>query len=101
VLRDLDERRLTTAAAAQLLGLEHRQVYRLLKPYRTEGPAVDLEASRSLQQPAQTRGSSHQGVDRDGAGNDGDRCLWGSVLTDHRTEVMRPPRAIGEVVTDL
>jgi 2-methylcitrate dehydratase PrpD len=39
VLRDLDQRRLTAAAAAQLLGLERRQVYRLLKAYRTEGPA--------------------------------------------------------------
>jgi Winged helix-turn helix len=38
VLRDLDQRRLTTAAAAQLLGLERRQVFRLLKAYRTEGP---------------------------------------------------------------
>ena len=37
VLRDLDQRRLTTAAAAQLLGLERRQVFRLLKAYRTEG----------------------------------------------------------------
>ena len=39
VLRDLDQRRLTAAAAAQLLELERRQVYRLLKAYRTEGPA--------------------------------------------------------------
>jgi hypothetical protein len=38
VLRDLDRRRLTTAAAGQLLGLERRQVFRLLKAYRTEGP---------------------------------------------------------------
>ena len=38
VLRDLDRCRLTTAAAAQLLGLERRQVFRLLKAYRTEGP---------------------------------------------------------------
>src|SRR5215469_13466525 len=38
VLRDLDQKRLTTAAAAQLLGLERRQVFRLLKSYRTEGP---------------------------------------------------------------
>src|ERR1700745_2963001 len=38
VLRDLDPRRLTTVAAAQLLGLERRQVFRLLKAYRTEGP---------------------------------------------------------------
>jgi transposase len=39
VLRDLDQHRLTTTAAAQLLGLERRQVYRLLKAYRAEGPA--------------------------------------------------------------
>ena len=37
VLRDLDQRRLTAAAAAQLLGLERRQVFRLLKAYRSEG----------------------------------------------------------------
>ena len=37
VLRDMDQRRLTTEAAAQLLGLERRQVFRLLKAYRTEG----------------------------------------------------------------
>jgi hypothetical protein len=37
VLRDLDRKRLTTQAAAQLLGLERRQVFRLLKAYRTEG----------------------------------------------------------------
>ena len=37
VLRDLDQKRLTTSAAAQLLGLERRQVFRLLKSYRTEG----------------------------------------------------------------
>jgi transposase len=39
VLRDLDQRRLTTEAATQLLGLERRQVFRLLKAYRTEGAA--------------------------------------------------------------
>ena len=37
VLRDLDQKRLTTVAAGQLLGLERRQVFRLLKAYRTEG----------------------------------------------------------------
>ena len=37
VLQDLDRRRLTPAAAGQLLGLERRQVFRLLKAYRTEG----------------------------------------------------------------
>jgi hypothetical protein len=39
VLRDLDQRRLTTEAAAQLLRLERRQVFRLLKAYRIEGAA--------------------------------------------------------------
>ena len=39
VLRELDQRRLTTAAAGQLLGLERRQVFRLLKTYRAEGAA--------------------------------------------------------------
>jgi hypothetical protein len=38
VLRDLDQRRLTTAAAGQLLGLERRQVFRLLNAYRRDGP---------------------------------------------------------------
>jgi hypothetical protein len=37
VLRDLDRRRLTSEAAAQLLGLERRQVFRLLKTNRSEG----------------------------------------------------------------
>src|SRR5260370_12715330 len=37
VLRDLAQRRLTTEAAAQLLGLERRQVFRLLKAYRIDG----------------------------------------------------------------
>jgi hypothetical protein len=37
VLRDMDQRRLTTEGAAQLLGLERRQVFRLLKAYRSEG----------------------------------------------------------------
>lgn len=37
VLRDMDQRRLTTETAAQLLGLERRQVFRLLKAYRSEG----------------------------------------------------------------
>ena len=39
VLRDLDQRRLTATAAAQLLGLERRQVFRLLGAYRAEGAA--------------------------------------------------------------
>ena len=48
VLRDLDQRRLTTAAAAQLLGLERRQVFRLLKAYRSEGPAGLISKRRGL-----------------------------------------------------
>jgi hypothetical protein len=39
VLRDLDRGRLTAAAAAQLLRLERRQVFRLLRAYRAEGAA--------------------------------------------------------------
>jgi predicted DNA-binding protein (UPF0251 family) len=39
VLRDLDQRRLTTEAAGQLLGLERRRLFRLLKAYRPAGPA--------------------------------------------------------------
>ena len=34
VLRDLDQKRLTTEAAGQLLALGRRQVFRLLKAYR-------------------------------------------------------------------
>ena len=37
VLRDLDQKRLTSEAAAQLLGLERRQVFRLLQAYRSQG----------------------------------------------------------------
>jgi hypothetical protein len=37
VLRDLDQKRLTSEAAGQLLGLERRQVFRLLKAYRIDG----------------------------------------------------------------
>jgi Winged helix-turn helix len=46
VLRDLDQRRLTSEAAAQLLGLERRQVFRLLKAYRTAGPAALISKRR-------------------------------------------------------
>src|ERR1700731_1011746 len=63
VLRDLDQRRLTAAAVAQLLGLERRQVYRLLKAYRTEGPAGLISKRRGRSSnPAQARGGSHRGV---------------------------------------
>jgi hypothetical protein len=45
VLRDLDRGRLTTEAAAQLLRLKGRQIYRLLKAYRTDG-ATGLVSKR-------------------------------------------------------
>src|SRR5919112_888966 len=58
-LRDLDQRRLTPAAAAQLLGLERRQVFRLLKVYRTEGAAGLISKRRgrpsNRRQPAELR----------------------------------------------
>src|SRR5215213_3964086 len=44
VLRDLAQQRLTPTAAGQLLGLERRQVFRLLKAYR---PKVRPAWSRS------------------------------------------------------
>jgi hypothetical protein len=74
VLRDLDQRRLTTEAAGQLLGLERRHVFRLLKGVQGRGSdGSDLEATRSPEQPAQTGGASGQGVgDHPGAlGGDG------------------------------
>jgi hypothetical protein len=43
VLRDLDQKRLTTKAPGQLLGLERRQVFRLLKAYRRRSDRPDLE----------------------------------------------------------
>ena len=46
VLRDLDQGRLTTEAAAQLLRLERRQVFRLLKAYRTAGPVGLISKQR-------------------------------------------------------
>src|SRR4051794_23070067 len=59
VLRDLDQRRLRPTAAAQLLGLERRQIFRLLKAYRTGG-AVGLISKRrgrpsNRRQPAELR----------------------------------------------
>ena len=38
ILRDLGSGRLTTSVAAELLGLERRQVYRLLEAFRAQGP---------------------------------------------------------------
>ena len=64
VLRDLEQKRLTTIAAGQLLGLERRQVFRLLKAYRIAGAsALYLETTRLPQQPAQARGAAASGAD--------------------------------------
>ena len=62
VLRDLDQRGLTPVAAAQLLGLEQRQVFRLLKAYRAEGPAGLVSKRRgrpsNRRQPAELRATA-------------------------------------------
>ena len=62
VLRDLDQRRLTPAAAAPLLGLERRQVFRLLKAYRAEGAAGLVSQRRgrpsNRRQPAELRATA-------------------------------------------
>jgi hypothetical protein len=63
VLRDLDRQRLTTGAAAQLLGLGRRQVFRLLKAYRIADPAgLIWEAAWLSEQPVQARGAAHQAL---------------------------------------
>ena len=63
MLRDLDRRRLTTEAAGQLLGLERRQVFRLLKAYRTAGPAGLISQRRgrrsNRRKPAALRRAGH------------------------------------------
>ena len=46
VLRDLDQKRLTTVAAGQLLGLERRQVFRLLKAYRADAATGSISKRR-------------------------------------------------------
>jgi hypothetical protein len=46
VLRDLDQQRLTAAAAAQLLGLGRRQTLRLLKTCRLHGPGGLISKQR-------------------------------------------------------
>jgi hypothetical protein len=62
VLRDLDQRRLTIAAAAQLLRLERRQVFRLLTAYGIEDTAGLTSKRRggpsNRRKPAALRGKS-------------------------------------------
>lgn len=45
-IRDLDVGRLTAAAAATVLGVSERQVFRLLKAYRRDGPSGLVSARR-------------------------------------------------------
>ena len=52
-LQRITERRLTCTAAAKLLGLSRRQVHRLLKAYRAQGPAALVSKRRG--QPSNRR----------------------------------------------
>src|SRR5215475_3845339 len=51
VMQDLDRRRLTPAAAGPLLGLERRQVFRLLKDNRIEGATGVISKQRARLHP--------------------------------------------------
>jgi len=53
ILRDLASGRLTTPAAAQLLGLERRQVQRLAKAYQEQGATALISKKRG--QPSNRR----------------------------------------------
>jgi hypothetical protein len=61
VLRDLDQKRLTTQGAGRLLELGRRQVFRLLKAYLTEGSAGLISKRRgrrsNRQKPEALRGA--------------------------------------------
>ena len=46
VLRDLDAKRITTSEAAQLMQLTRRQVFRLVRRYRRDGPAALVSSRR-------------------------------------------------------
>ncbi|HWU48507.1 MAG TPA: ISNCY family transposase [Asticcacaulis sp.] len=46
VLRDLSTGRLTVSAAAELMGLERRQVQRLVKAYQAQGPTALISKKR-------------------------------------------------------
>jgi len=46
VLRDVDAGRMTAGAAAAVLGITERQIYRLLKAYRRDGPSGLVSARR-------------------------------------------------------
>jgi transposase len=46
VLRDLDAKRITTSEAAQLMQLTRRQVFRLVRRYRRDGPTALVSSRR-------------------------------------------------------
>ena len=46
ILRDLDAKRITTSEAAQLMQLTRRQVFRLVRRYRRDGPAALVSSRR-------------------------------------------------------
>ena len=57
VLRDLTSGRLTASAAAELLGLERRQVQRLAKAYQEQGPTALISKKRGRPSNRQTPAS--------------------------------------------
>ena len=57
VLRDLSAGRLTVSAAAELMGLERRQVQRLAKAYQAEGPTALISKKRGRPSNRQTPAS--------------------------------------------
>ena len=57
LLRKVDEKRLTQAKAAEILGLSLRQIERLCRRYRNAGPSA--LASRQRGQPSNHRLSCH------------------------------------------
>src|SRR3954454_20765995 len=62
VLRDLDQQRLTPTAAAQLLRLERRQVFRLLKAYPADGAAGFVSKARGPPATGASRRASGHGA---------------------------------------
>jgi predicted DNA-binding protein (UPF0251 family) len=55
IIRDVDLERMPTRAAASVLGVTERQVWRLLKRYRLHGAEGLISQARSSQQPAYPR----------------------------------------------
>jgi hypothetical protein len=62
VLRDLDHRRLTTEAATRYWGSSVVRCFRLLKAYRTAGPAGLISKRRGRCSKAQAQGAAESGA---------------------------------------